>query len=64
MSVLERVQDVQGRLAQAEQHRAKLLDERNSLVRELRAEGHSQTATGALLGISNQRVSQIERATS
>lgn len=50
-------------LTRAEQAYAEALHARDQLVRTLRAEGFTQDQTATLLGISNQRVSQIERST-
>lgn len=61
MNTLERVQAVQQQLETVEAERTVILQERNQLVRELRAGGFTLTQTAAILGISNQRVSQIER---
>lgn len=61
MSTLERVQAVQQQLETVEAERTVILQERNQLVRELRAGGFTLAQTAAILGISNQRVSQIER---
>lgn len=60
MSTLERVQAVQQQLETVEAERAVILQERNQLVRELRGQGFTLAQTAAILGISNQRVSQIE----
>ena len=56
------LEDVQEVLRLAEAAQAAALAARDAMIRDLRQGGFSQQETATLLGITKQRVSQIERA--
>lgn len=61
-AALEQLAEVTARLQEAEKALADAVRRRDVMIRVLRLAGLTQAETAAALGISNQRVSQIERA--